>query len=286
MVPDWLNLFALATGRATFRRILVWVAIVTVYAAAVAAIDAVRGGDLVRITPLIHTFLGLVLGLLLVFRTNTAYDRWWEGRKLWGQLVNESRNFAIKIQTCVDADPREKVQVSRRLAAFAFALKDHLRGGAKLRSLPTFEAVTFQTPIDEPGHVPAFVAAAIYERIEHWRRADQLGGFELLFLDRHAAALMDVCGGCERILKTPIAGSYRTFIRQSIGIYLLTLPWGVVDSAQFWTVPLTAIVAYFMIGVEVLAEDAEEPFGFDEDDLDLDGICATIDRSIRQIVPG
>jgi putative membrane protein len=95
---------------------------------------------------------------------------------------------------------------------------------------------------------------------------------------------MDVCGGCERIRKTPIAASYRTFIRQSITIYLATLPWGVVDLLGWWTVGVAALVGYFMIGVEVLAEDVEEPFGTDDDDLDLDGICATIERSIREIV--
>jgi putative membrane protein len=279
MIPDWLNVVALAQNGVNFRRILWWVALLTGYAAAVVALDVAFGGDVVRITAGFHTLLGLVLGLLLVFRTNTAYDRWWEGRKLWGQLVNDTRNLAIKIQTCVQAEQREKQELAVRLAAFSVALKEHLRSGLKLKSLPAFAATT-----DDPVHVPAYIAETIYERIERWRQSDQVGGFELLFLDRHAAALMDICGGCERIKKTPIAGSYRTFIRQSIAIYLVTLPWGVLDLLGWWTVPVTLIVGYFMIGIEVLAEDVEEPFGTGDDDLQLDAICETIDRSIREIV--
>lgn len=280
MVPDWLNIPALARDGTNFRRILQWVAILTVYAAVVAAIDKLFGSELIQINAGFHTLLGLVLGLLLVFRTNTAYDRWWEGRKLWGQLVNECRNLAIKIETCVQAEPREKREVAERLSAFAVALKEHLRDGIKLRDLPAYA----EAKDDDPQHVPAYIATSIYEQIERWRQSEKVGGFELLFLDRHAAALMDICGGCERIRKTPIAGSYRNFIRQSIAIYLSTLPWGVVDLLAWWTVPVTLVVGYFMVGIEVLAEDVEEPFGTGDDDLQLDALCETIDRSVREIV--
>jgi ion channel-forming bestrophin family protein len=223
--------------------------------------------------------LGAVLGLLLVFRTNTAYDRWWEGRKLWGQLVNECRNFAVKIETCVRAEPRDKGEMAGRLWAFSVALKQHLRGVARLRELPTFE-----NDAAEPEHVPAYVAAKIYDRLERWRQSEQLGGFELLFLDRHAAALLDICGGCERIRNTPISPSYRRFIRHAIGIYLLTLPWALVDQFHWWLIPIAALVGYVMIGVEVLAEDVEQPFGTGADDLKLDDLCATIGRSVGEIV--
>jgi putative membrane protein len=97
---------------------------------------------------------------------------------------------------------------------------------------------------------------------------------------------MNICGGCERIKKTPIAGSYRTFIRQSIALYLITLPWGIVDLMHWWIIVVVPAVAYFMIGVEVIAEDIEEPFGRDDDDLPLDAICEVIDRSVREIVVG
>jgi len=263
---------------ANLRKTLPMVLGVGLYGLVVSLVDALTK-DSIRLTSNFHALIGLMLGLLLVFRTNTAYDRWWEGRKLWGQLVNESRNFAVKIETCVRAEQRDKIELADRLSAFAVALKEHLRGGCKLQDLAPFRDST-----DHPKHVPAYIVARIYDRLERWRLAEQLGGFELLFLDRHAAALLDVCGACERILKTPISGGYRRFIQQSIGVYVLTLPWGLVDTVGWWTAPVTMVVAYMMIGIEVLAEQAEDPFGTDPDDLPLDAICATIDRSLDEII--
>jgi len=225
-----------------------------------------------------HAVLGLILGTLLVFRTNTSYDRWWEGRKLWGQLVNDARNLAIKVETCVRADAAEKQRLGRWLIDFAIALKQHLRGHVQLSDLTGFQNESAQ----QPQHVPAYIAARIYDQFEAWRQSEQLGGFELLFLDQHAASLMNICGACERIQKSPISVSYRWFIRQSIAIYLLTLPWGLMRSFGWWTVPAVAMLSYFMIGVEMIAEQIEDPFGVDEDDLRLDDLCATIDKSVRQ----
>jgi putative membrane protein len=131
--------------------------------------------------------------------------------------------------------------------------------------------------------VPAFVSAKIYQQIEEWRQNDQLGGFELLFLDQHAASLMNVCGACERIQSSPISISYRWFIRQLIAIYMLALPWGLMQTFGWWLIPTVAMVAYFMIGVEMIAEAIEDPFGEDEDDINLDHLCGVIERSVMGI---
>ena len=95
---------------------------------------------------------------------------------------------------------------------------------------------------------------------------------------------MEICGGCERIRRTRLSPSYRLFVRHCITLYLCTLPWGLVEDFEFWTVPLTVIMAYFMIGIEVIAHSVEEPFGMDEDDLDLDGLCITIRSTVNEIL--
>jgi len=264
-----------------FGRIWVTVAGLASYAALVVLVDQYVG---IRVTPAgvqFDAFLGLVLGTLLVFRTNTSYDRWWEGRKLWGELINDTRNLAIKVETCVDAAAVDKQRLGRWLVSFAFALKGHLRGGARLADLPGVPADATQR---QSAHVPAYISARIYEQFEHWRQSDQLGGFELLFLDQHAAQLMNICGACERIQKSPIAISYRWFIRQSIAIYLIALPWGLMDSFGWWTIPAVAMLGYFMVGVEMIAEQIEDPFGVDEDDIMLDDLCQTIERSVSGIL--
>lgn len=143
-------------------------------------------------------------------------------------------------------------------------------------------------PVSPPApnnpHVPAYLSCRIYEQLERWNQRSQLGGFELLFLDQHAASFMAVCGACERIQKSPISVSYRWFIRQSIAIYLLTLPWGFIESFGYWTIPAVAMLAYFMIGVEMIAEGIEDPFGLSEDDLMLDDLCRTIEQSVTSIL--
>lgn len=261
-------------GRITFV-----VAGIAAYAGLVAYVTHAFPDRVTKIDPSYHGIFGLVLGMLLVFRTNTSYERWWEGRKLWGQLVNDARNLAIKVQTCVRADDAEKKQLGRWLIAFAYALKGHLRGGVRLSELPGFEHLS-----ERPAHVPAYVCERIYQQVEQWRQNDQLGGFELLFLDQHASSLMNICGACERIQKSPISISYRSFIRQSIAIYLFTLPWGLVGTFAAWTIPGVAMLAYFMVGLEMIAERIEDPFGVTKDDLLLDDICRTIESSVTLLL--
>src|SRR5215831_17949789 len=267
MFRPWVTVLTSFHNTPIFGRIWVTVAALTIYAAGVELLEQYPILRVSSIAAQFHGFLGLILGTLLVFRTNTSYDRWWEGRKLWGQLINDSRNLAIKVETCVRADAAEKLRLGQWLSDFAISLKDHLRGKARLSDLPAFKNEPAAT---EPEHVPAYIAARIYEQIEQWRQSEQLGGFELLFLDQHAASLMNVCGACERIQKSPISVSYRWFIRQSITIYLITLPWGLMEGFGWWAVPAVAMLGYFMAGVEAIAEQIEDPFGVSKDDLMLD----------------
>ena len=279
MVRPWVTVLTSFHNTPIFGRIWGTVAAVALYAGLVILFDRYVLHNVETVGAEFHGFLGLILGTLLVFRTNTSYDRWWEGRKLWGQLVNDCRNLAIKVQTCVRAEATDKQRLGRWLIDFARALKGHLRGGIRLADLPDFGDTK-----SDPPHVPAYISARIYDQFEAWRQNDQLGGFELLFLDQHAGSLMNICGACERIQKSPISISYRWFIRQSIAIYLLTLPWGLMESFHFWTIPAVAMLSYFMIGVEVIAEEIEDPFGVSEDDLLLDEICQTIERSVTGIL--
>jgi putative membrane protein len=281
MPRPWVSILTQFHDTPIFSRIYGTVAAVTLYAAIVECIDQYYLHSIQTVGAEFHGFLGLILGTLLVFRTNTSYDRWWEGRKLWGQLVNDVRNLAIKVQACVHADSADKQRLGRWLIDFAVALKLHLRQGVRLSDLPGFAETNGQP---QPAHVPAYISARIYDQIETWRRHEQVGGFELLFLDPHAASLMNICGACERIQKSPISASYRWFIRQTIAIYLLTLPWGLLEHFGWWTIPVSGMLAYFMIGVEMIAEEIEDPFGITEDDLMLDDLCQTIERSVTDIL--
>lgn len=211
-----------------------------------------------------HGIIGLLLGLLVVFRTNTAYDRWWEARKLWGQLAIECRNLCIKISTLASIGPDEAWQMGEQLARFARTLKDHLQGDA--------------------GSVPARVAIVVRELIARWRRGAQIDGFDQLFLDHQANVLMEVAGACDRIRQTPIPRSYLAIVRLSIFLYLATLPWALVNEFDYWTIPASVVLTLFMVGLESIAEHIEDPFGTTMDDLPMAQVCEDLEASLRNIV--
>jgi putative membrane protein len=224
----------------------------------------------------VHSALTFIVGLLLVFRTNAAYSRWWEARTLWGSLVNASRNFTCKMAALGNIPADEVDKAARAVSTFAYSLRHHLRGEDPRPLSPELET-------DSARHAPMFIANRLYVSLGEWKAAGWIDGDELRVLDRELSQLLNICGGCERILRTRIARSYRAFARQCVLVLLITLPWGLVHDFQWWTVPITVIMAYFMLGLEIVAEHVEEPFGYDEDDLDLDGLCETIDRSVREI---
>lgn len=226
----------------------------------------------------LHAALSVVVGWLLVFRTNTAYARWWEARTLWGALVNASRNASVKLSRLVQLPIEERQQVKKLLCYFPFALRDHLRNEGNLDNMPEMKDET------NIQHIPSIIIARLYERVNIWKAARWIDGDELRVIDAELARYLDICGACERIQRTPIVRSYRYFTRQCVMLLLLTFPWGISNDFGWWTIPLTMLTAYFMVGLETVAEHVEEPFGRDEDDLDLDGLCHTIEHSVQQIM--
>lgn len=248
-----------------------------------------------------HAVLGVALSILLVFRTNTAYDRWWEGRKLWGQLVNDSRNLAVKIRCFVDADNEEKRRVGDLIISFSFLLKEHLRGVIEVvteqklaskamdlemakKSFVAIEQVPGLGKSYEPKHLPLFIIAQIYDRLAQWKKNGQVTGFDALMLDESAHQLSNILGACERIRKTPLSRSYTSYIMQCNWLYLATLPWGLAQDFNLFTIPATMIVAYFMLGIEMIGHSIENPFGRDLDDLPLGDICRGIEASVREVL--
>lgn len=267
----------------TASRTLRWVALYALGMTAYSALPVLLDSRLhfleeLQLPPDLHAVFTLVLGWLLVFRTNTSYSRWWEARQLWGSLVNISRNLAIKVADLVRADDTELRKFRLEIIAYSYALRDHLRGESGLQKLPGFEASN-----DYPSHVPSYLMGRMYERFGAWKSDGFIDGHELRALDLEARNFLEICGGCERIRNTLVVRSYRTFSRQCVALYLITFPWGIVDTFGWWTLPLTAMVSYFMLGLETVAGHVEQPFGYDEDDLNLDGLCSTIEVTVGEV---
>lgn len=233
---------------------------------------------------MLHSLLGFAISMLLVFRTNTAYDRWWEGRKLWGSLVNNSRNLSIKLNSFLDHDDvKNRTFFLQLIGRFPLALKMHLQSEItrwELDDQPHPEIPYF----DHSKHVPNQIAGLMMSRVNLLVREKKLSGEQLLFLNDELKSFLEICGACERIKNTPIPYSYSGFIKKFIFFYIITLPIGMVASLGFITIPVVAFIFYVLASLEIIAEEIEEPFGKDSNDLPMDRLCETITRNTKEIL--
>jgi putative membrane protein len=274
--PSLASLFSLNSN---LRRIIAYALLMTAYSLLAVWKQYSGYADYVNVHSTVHAILGLVVSMLLVFRTNGAYAKWWEARSLWGTLINASRNLALKGRHFVAATDEERRQLANLLAVFATTLRDHLRRINDLKRVPGFEDLP-----DDPLHPPSVVTSRIYAMIESWRSRNLISDQITRTFDTEARILMEVCGGCEKILNTRLAVSYRVFVNKCVFLYVLTLPWGLVEDFLVWTIPMVFVVSFFLIGLEIVAYSVESPFGHEADDLDLDGMCTTIQRSVNEIL--
>lgn len=232
----------------------------------------------------IHSLLGFVIGLLLVFRTNSAYDRWWEGRKIWGALVNNSRNFAIKIHAILPPEEQESRALYKTLIPnYVFAMKEHLREGVNLDELEDNKFIS-HLKLSKADHIPNLIALRMYQCMHELYRKKTISGDQLITIDRELNAFTDIIGACERIKNTPIPFSYNLFLKKFIFAYTLTLPFGLAYDLHYWTVPICTFILYIFGSLELLAEEIEDPFGTDTNDLNTQGISEKIRSNVREIL--
>ena len=215
----------------------------------------------------VYSLIGFVISLLLVLRTNTAYYRWWEGRRKWGELVNDTRNFSVKINAMV-SNTDEKKEFARLIHLFVFSMKEHLRKGVLIDELPFTENEKQQ--LNTSKHIPTTVVGWIYAKIHILVKEGKLYKEDLIVLDKNLNGFLEACGACERIKNTPIPFSYSLFIKKFIFIYVLTLPLAFVSVFGYLSALIATFVFYVLVSMEVLAEEIEDPFGDDDNDLPTD----------------
>jgi ion channel-forming bestrophin family protein len=240
--------------------------------------------NLVRNLPVMHSLMGFAISMLLVFRTNTAYDRWWEARKLWGQLVNVSRNTAIKLAAILpQEDQRSRAWFALLIGRFAHALQLHLRSEKTRVALDTLRHPELEG-LDPNRHLPAQIAALMHARVHRAYREGVISGDQLIGLASDLSAFMDICGACERIKNTPIPYTYSSFLKKFIVIYSLTLPFGFVFSLGYIAVPVVVFIFYVLASMEIIAEEIEDPFGSDANDLPLDRLTEIITANTSELL--
>ena len=279
---DWFGLIFKFHKSDTFRK-LFWVMLsIALYAFAVVYLEL----EVLKIEPksvtVMHTLLGFVISLLLVFRTNTAYDRWWEGRKQWGALVNVSRNFAFKIISFIpESDAALRDRLLNADACYADVLRGHLRDVSRETLLSRVSAdLTINV---NALHVPNIIAQNMQKDAMTAYKNHEISQSAYLAMLGDINKFTDICGACERIKKTPIPYTYNIFIKKFIFVYIVSMPIAFVSDFHYWTILATVFTFYTLASLELIAETIEDPFGLDSDDLPTDDLAITIKNNVTEI---
>lgn len=233
------------------------------------------------VTPFEYT--GVVLGLVLVFRTNAGHERWWEARKLWGGIVNQSRNIviaALSYSEALNIGPQESLwhkEMVKWTIAFSFAARESLRNGKNFDHLTDLLSEQEFEAIKSAGHMPSFVASKIAALVQQARFSQHIDGFIFAGLEGQRNLLIDHIGACERILKTPMPLVYAIKVRRFILIFLLLLPFSLIENLGFSAVFIFFLVAYPLLSLDRIGLELQNPFATQNlSHLPLHTICDTI----------
>lgn len=279
---DWFTFIFRFHKADTFRQLLPIMLAIGIYSGTVGYLEVeywkLADTSYVKNITIMHGMLGFVISLLLVFRTNTAYDRWWEGRKMWGALVNNSRNLALKLSVMLD--DAEKPFFRKIIPDYAAVLHQHLNDSDTAKQL--FDDLDLE--IDHHKHKPNQVAKMMFQKVNDLYAAKKISGDQLIVLNAEIQSFTDICGACERIKNTPIPYSYSAFLKKFIFFYVMTLPFGYAFSLGYYVVPVVVFIFYVLASLELIAEEIEDPFGSDENDLPTGKIAANIKKHVEELL--
>ena len=232
---------------------------------------------------ILHNMLGFMISMLLVFRTNTAYDRWWEGRRLWGQLMNNSRNLVFKLNAILpDSAVNERKFLQIMVPNIAFAIKNHLRNKFLEKEFINIHNIK-SSQFNQKAHIPNQMLDILHQFVYGLGRKGILNPEDLLIINPEMQSFMEVCGACERIKTTPIPFSYSIFIKKVIFSYTMTLPLAYAFTVGYWVGLMVPLVLYAFASLELVAEEIENPFGTDANDLPLDKLCTNLRKQVNDI---
>ncbi len=279
---DWFKLIIQFHKSDTFRRLIPAMIGIGVFTALVVTFEVyVLHWSYANIT-IIHSILGFVLSMLLVFRTNTAYDRWWEGRKIWGDIVNNSRNLALRITTYL-TENEDKEELLRYIYHYNYLLKCHLRKKAFSHVIHELNEKTKEYLLNSK-HPPNAMAKLIFAKLNELYIQKKLNDNQLLLLNEELKSFTNNCGACERIKNTPIPYSYNLFLKKIIFLYVFTIPFAFGPDFRYTTIVISIVVLYVFASIELIAEEIEDPFGDDDNDLPLDQICNNIKANLLELL--
>lgn len=241
-------------------------------------------GNSLGINTLAHTVVGTFLSLLLVFRTNASYDRFWEGRKQWGNIINESRNLARMCSVMLKDDPALLRRILRWNMAMPWTIMSVLHETKELGSVKEALPPEEVDEVMRSAHLPLAVARKISGLLLEAKQKGLISDYQQMMMDQNVQLLIDYCGACERIHKTPLPFAYVAHLRRGLIIYVNTLPFALLSTFKWETIPATFLIAYILFGIEEIGVEIEDPFGDDPNDLPLGLYCHGIQKVVQDVL--
>jgi ion channel-forming bestrophin family protein len=238
-----------------------------------------------HLNPAIFTLFGIALAIFLGFRNSVSYDRFWEGRKLWGALLNDTRSLARQSITLIN-DPSYDVKrehFNNLLIAFVYSLKHQLRATDPTQDLNRLLPAEFAAQLKEVRYKPIIILRELGIWVKNAKAENKLDSVTQLAFEENLNKLSDIVGGCERIASTPIPYTYSVLLHRTVYIYCFLLSFGFVETMGWITPFIIVFIAYTFVALEAIADELEDPFGLQPNDLALDTMAQMIENTLLEL---
>lgn len=280
---NWLKMLFIWRG-SVLKKIIVQLVLITLFSLAVYLFKGKIYDYKVHLNPTIFTLIGLALAIFMGFCNSASYDRYWEGRKLWGLLVIETRSLTRQIFSLInDSSPEaqnDKKKIVKMISAFCWSLNYQLRDKSGTEHLSRLLSPEQVKQLEGKKFIPSIILGFIAEWLSEQNKKGNIDTIVLTSLDHQLNQFSNISGGCERIYNTPLPFAYSVLLHRTVYLYCFWLPFGLVDSLG-WMMPLIVLlISYTFIALDAIIQEIAEPFGEEENDLALNSICRTIEFSI------
>lgn len=280
---NWLKMLFIWRG-SVLKKIIVQLTIITLFSLAIYYFKGKIFDYKVHLNPTIFTLIGLALAIFMGFCNSASYDRFWEGRKLWGLLVIETRSMTRQILSLInDPSPvagEEKQKIIKMISAFCWSLNYQLRDKSGTEHLSRLLSQEYMDQLKGKKFIPGIILGFIADWLNEQNKKGNIDTIVLTAMDHQLNQFSNISGGCERIYNTPLPFAYSVLLHRTVYLYCFWLPFGLVDSLG-WMMPLIVLlISYTFIALDAIIQEIGEPFGEEENDLALNSICRTIEFSI------
>jgi len=276
----WLKMLFIWKG-SVLKKIIAQLFIITIFSVAVYYFNGKIYDYKVKLNPTVFTLIGLALAIFMGFCNTASYDRFWEGRKLWGLLVIETRSLTRQILSFIsNVSKEEKQEIVKLISAFCWSLNYQLRDKTETKPIQHLLSEEQFHQIQGKQFIPNIILGFISDWLNEQNKKRNIDTIVLTSMNHQLNQFSNISGGCERIYNTPLPFAYSVLLHRTVYLYCFWLPFGLLDSLD-WMMPLIVLlISYTFIALDAIIQEIGEPFGEEENDLALNSICRTIEFSI------